>query len=117
MSISEDDEFLQKCEWCGKSGINVLWSGKKGLYCSFRCNAAGGFRTLVLISVISLMLTGMVGLLMIMMLDGSPTISQVDPILIILLIILPGILVAMNLIFIYAVYIGRLMRKERNISL
>jgi len=113
VSISEDDEFLQKCEWCGKSGINVLWSGKKGLYCSFRCNAAGGFRTLVLISVIFLMLTGIIVTMFVMLQFGSPTISQIDPFLIIIL----SIPVAMNLIFIYAVYVGRSMRKKRNISL
>ena len=113
MSISEDDEFLQKCEWCGKSGINVLWSGKKGLYCSFRCNAAGGFRTLGLISVIFLMFTGWLVIMVIMLQFGSPTISQIDPFLIIIL----SIPVVMNLLFIYAVYVGRSMRKERNISL
>jgi len=113
VSISEDDEFLQKCEWCGKSGINVLWSGKKGLYCSFRCNAAGGFRTLVLIAVIFLMLTGIIVTMFVMLQFGSPTISQIDPFLIIIL----SIPVAMNLIFIYAVYVGRSMRKERSISL
>ena len=111
MAIIEDNsESLRKCDWCGKSGIKAHWSGKKGLHCSFRCSAAGGFRTLVLISVISLMMTGM---MVIMMLVGSPNIYQIDPFLIIIL----AMPVTINLIFIYAAYIGRSMRKERSINL
>ncbi|MCK4567071.1 MAG: hypothetical protein KAU48_07155 [Candidatus Thorarchaeota archaeon] len=112
MSISEEnDEFQQKCEWCGKSGISILWSGKKDKYCSFRCNAAGSHRMYVGISVIFSILTSILGIMYLMMIVTSHTFS-VPPILL----IMPTLLVVTIMAFIYGSYVGWSMLKERQTS-
>ncbi len=111
--IEDDSESLQKCEWCGKSGISSTWSGKKALYCSFRCSAAGSYRMYVSISVTVSMMTAMIAMLMVMMQNESSTSQPVPPILIFPLFLL----ICIDISFIYAAYVGWSMRKERNSSL
>jgi len=108
--IEDNGDNLQKCEWCGKSGISSTWSGKKGLYCSFRCSAAGSYRMYVSISIIFSAMTAMV---VIMMQIESST-SQPIPLILMFPIVL---LIGLISLFIYAAYVGRSMRKERNASL
>lgn len=114
MAIIEDDsESLRKCEWCGKSQINETWSGKKGLYCSFRCSAAGSYRMYVLVSISISVMIAMIAIMNIMMQSGSST-SQPIPLILIFPIFL---LIGIDMSFIYAAYVGRLMRRERDINL
>ena len=111
--IEEESESLQKCEWCGKSGISSTWSGKKGLYCSFRCNAAGSHRMYVSSSIIFSAMTAILAMMMVMMQIESSTSQPIPPILMFPIVLLIGLILS----FIYAAYVGRSMRKERNSSL
>ena len=113
MAIIEEMESIRKCEWCGKSGINPTWSGRKGIYCSFRCNAAGSYRMYVTVSIIVSIMTSMITILLLMMQIEAST-SQPIPLILIFPIVL---LIGLDMSFIYAAYVGRSMRKERNTSL
>jgi len=114
MTISEEHgESLRKCEWCGKSKVSDMWSGKKGIYCSFRCSAAGSYRTMVVVSIIVSIMTAMITILLVMMQIESST-SEPIPLILIFPIVL---LIGLDMLFIYAAYVGRSMRRERNISL
>ena len=110
--IEENTESLRKCDWCGKAKISPTWSGKKGLYCSFRCSSAGSYRTMIAISVLVSMMTCIVVIIFLMMAVANPT----TPIPFELL-MMPGILVLIDILFIYSAFVGRSMRKERNTSL
>ena len=113
VAIIEEKVSLRKCEWCGKSEISSTWSSWKVLYCSFRCNAAGSYRLLVAISVITSMIIGIIAIMYLMMMAANPTTLMPFE-----LFLMPAIiLVFIDMSFIYAVYVGRLMRKERNASL
>ena len=110
--IEENEESLQKCDWCGKSEISSTWSSWKVLYCSFRCNAAGSYRLLVAISVITSMMMGIIAIMYLMMMAANPTTPMPFE-----LFLMPAIiLVFIDMSFIYAAYVGRSMRKERNAS-
>lgn len=111
--VTISEESLRKCEWCGKSKISFMWSGKKGIYCSFRCNAAGIYRNLVLISIIVTMMTVLLTTLIVMMQIESGTNQPIPLILIFPIVLIIGI----DMSFIYAAYVGRSMRRERNINL
>ena len=113
MAIIEEMESIRKCEWCGKSEISTTWSSWKVLYCSFRCNAAGSHRSLVAISVIASMITGILAIIYLMMIAANPT----TPIPLELLMMPAAILIFSDMSFIYAAYVGHSMRRERNINL
>ena len=97
-----------RCEWCGEPSANAFWSGKKGKYCSFRCNAAGNYRSFLLMLFLVLALTSIPAVMIFIMNARSP-VTQIDPFLVLLLIILgaPGLSCA------YVVYVGRLMNRTR----
>lgn len=113
MAVIEEKESLRKCEWCGKSEISTTWSSWKALYCSFRCNAAGSYRSLVAISVFASMIIGILAIINLMVIVANPT----TPIPLELIMYPAILLVFFDMSFIYAAYVGRSMRKERNTNL
>jgi hypothetical protein len=110
--ISEENESLRKCDWCGKSGISPMWSGRKSLYCSFRCSAAGSSNMYAALATILTCIVSMVIILGIMMQMGSSSGGSAP---LILLVPQAGLVVICTMT-IYATYIGRFMRKERELS-
>ncbi|MHA1138398.1 MAG: hypothetical protein ACTSSE_18100 [Candidatus Thorarchaeota archaeon] len=114
MIISEEyGESLRKCEWCGKSKVSDVWSGKKGIYCSFRCSAAGSYRMYVAVSIIVSIMTAMITILLVMMQIESSS-SEPIPLILIFPIIL---LIGLDMSFIYAAYVGRSMKREKHQSI
>jgi len=113
MASIEDGVSTRKCEWRGKSEISSTWSGKRGVYCSFKCSAAGDYRMYSAIATIFTIMVSMVIILgMMMQIDISSNPSAL------LVLVVPQVgLVGLLLMFIYAAYIGRSMRRERNINL
>jgi hypothetical protein len=97
-----------KCKWCGKPEVSVWWSGKKGQYCSFRCNAAGMYPRSVAIAVTVTALTSIVILISLQMQIDHP--STTLPSFFGWMLAVP---VIVSVQFIYMAYLGRLLVKER----
>jgi len=102
-------ETHHRCEWCGEPSVNAFWSGEKGKYCSFRCNAAGNYRSFLamLFGVLGLA-TIFAGMMYIMMARSGP-VTQIDPFLVLLLIIMAIPILSC----VYVVYVGRSMNRAR----
>ena len=114
MTISEEyQESYRKCKWCGKPKVSVMWSGKKGIYCSFRCSAAGTYRMLVAIAILASLLTAVPTIWMVMV-QSNLSISEPIPLILIFPIVM---LIGLDMSFVYAAFVGRSMRRERNINL
>ncbi|MGY5862397.1 MAG: hypothetical protein RTU09_08520 [Candidatus Thorarchaeota archaeon] len=101
-------ETHHRCEWCEEPIVRAFWSGKKGKYCSFRCSAAGNYRSFLLMLFLVLALTS-IPVAMIFIMNARSSITQIDSFLVLLLIILvvPGLSCA------YVVYVGRSMNRTR----
>ena len=105
-------QIHHSCKWCGKPIVSAFWSGGKGKYCSFRCNAAGNYRVFLA------MLFGFLGLaviftgMMYVMMARSGPVTQIDPVLIMLLIIpaIPSLCCA------YVVLVSRSMKRARRMN-
>jgi len=95
-----------KCNWCGKPEVSFLYSGKKGQYCSFRCNAAGIYPRSVLISIAAL---GLIVVLVFVIMQANNPYTQIPSFFGVLL----AVPVILNFMFIYAAYVGRVLVKER----
>ena len=97
-----------KCYWCGKSEAKLLWSGKKGQYCSFRCNAAGMYPRSVVIAFSASALTVILFLTIAIMQGNNP--NTPIPLFFGVIFAVPVILSSS---FVYTAYIGRVLVKER----
>jgi hypothetical protein len=97
-----------KCKWCGKPEVSLWWSGKKGKYCSMRCNAAGIYPRSVAIAIATTALTIIVILIFVVVQVNNPSVSI--PSFFGLMFAVPIIASAQ---FIYMAYIGRVLVKER----
>jgi len=89
-----------RCEWCGNTRVSATWSGKRGIYCSLRCTAAGDYRRFILLSVVVFAMTSIVGLVAIMTFTQNPGRPLVHPFVFLL------ILLGLNLVFAYPAYLG-----------
>jgi hypothetical protein len=100
-----------RCAWCGEPSVSALWSGEKGKYCSYRCTAAGNYRVFLLMLFLVLALTSIPAVMMFIMSARSP-ITQIDPFLVLLLVILatPSLSCA------YVVHVGRSMNRARQMN-
>ena len=88
--------------------MKLLWSGKRGQYCSFRCNAAGAYPRSVVLAFATSGLTA-IAFLIIAIMQGRYPNTPIPPVF--------GVALAVPVIvsahFIYMVYVGRELRKER----
>lgn len=91
-----------RCEWCGNTRVSASWSGKRGIYCSLRCSAAGDYRRFILLSVVVTAMTSIVGLMVVMMSTRSPGGIQIHP----LILLLVALLIGFSLMFAYPAYLG-----------
>lgn len=96
-----------RCEWCGNTRVSTAWSGKRGIYCSFRCSAAGDYRRFILISVVVFGMTSVVGLVAIMTFTQNPGAPLVHPIVFLLIVL------GLDLMFAYPAYLGWSMNRTR----
>ncbi|MFX1415215.1 MAG: hypothetical protein ACFFC0_00310 [Promethearchaeota archaeon] len=96
-----------RCEWCGNTRVSASWSGKRGIYCSLRCSAAGDYRRFLLISVVFFALTSIVGLMAVRTFTQNPEGPLVSPLIFLL------ILLGVNLVFAYPAYLGWSMNRTR----
>jgi hypothetical protein len=109
----EEDQSEQTCDWCGKEGVSVWWSGIRGKYCSFRCSAAGSYHRTILITICIIALQSLFEFIIITMALNHQDISA----LFIPMFFLPNVLVTLGtLSFVYMVYVGHVMRKKRESS-
>jgi hypothetical protein len=97
-----------RCNWCGNPEVKILWSGRKGQYCSFRCNAGGFYPRSVLVAILMSGLTTIMVLLFATMQASNP--NTPIPSFFGLMLAVPVIISSQ---FIYAAYVGRLLVKER----
>lgn len=102
------ENLVVRCKWCGKPEVGILWSGKNGQYCSFRCNAGGTYPRSVAIAVATTALTVIVILISVLMQSNHP--SDPLPLFFGLMLAVP---VIVSLQFIYMAYLGRILVKER----
>ncbi len=110
LGLGSDDREKLTCDWCGKEGISTLWSGSKVKYCSFRCSAAGSYPRNIILAICAIALQSILVLMQIIMFSKNPTVSPIHPVLII-----PQVFITLIVLsFVYSVYIGRSMRKEKN---
>ena len=97
-----------RCNWCGKPEVKLLWSGKRGQYCSFICSAAGAYPSSVVVAFAASGATA-IGFLIIAIMQGNHPNIPIPPFF--------GVLLAVPVIgsasFIYMAYVGRKLRKER----
>lgn len=96
-----------RCNWCGNPEVKLLWSGKKGHYCSFRCSAAGLYPRSVAIAFATSGLTA-IALLIIAIMQGRYPNTPLPPVFGVIL----AVPVILSASFIYMAYVGREMRKE-----
>ena len=113
LGIGDEDQPILTCDWCGKEGVSKWWSGRNGKYCSRRCNAAGSYHRIILITICIIAYQSIFELIIILMALNHQNIS----VLFIPIFFLPNVFVTLiTLSFVYMVYIGRVMRKERESS-
>ncbi len=98
-----------RCDWCGNTRVSASWSGKRGEYCSLRCNAAGDHRRYILLFVLVFALTCTVGLMVVLMSAQIPWGFQIHPFIILLVVLLIGF----NLMFAYPAYLGWSMNQAK----
>ena len=110
--VEELEQIANKCKWCGKPKVSFLWSGKKGQYCSFRCNAGGIYPRSVLISSLASGLTAILVLVFVIVQANNP--STLIPSFFGVILAVPVIL---SVMFIYMAYVGRVLTKERQESI
>ena len=101
-----------RCEWCGEPKANAFWSGEKGKYCSFRCNAGGNYRSFLAITFGVVGLAVFVAGIMYVMMAKSGPVTQIDPFFVLLLVIM-GIPI---LGCVYVVNVGRSMNRTRRMN-
>lgn len=110
LGLGSDDKEKLTCDWCGKEGVSALWTGTKVKYCSFRCSAAGSYHRNIIFTVCTIMLESILVLIQIMMFLKYPVLTPVY-----IVIIVPQVIITLIVLsFVYSVYIGRSMRKERD---
>jgi len=105
-------ETHHRCEWCGKPKVTAFWSGEKGKYCSFRCNAAGNYRRFLLILFLVLGMTGIFAVIVFIMMAKLSAVIQIDPFIVLLLIILAIPILGCA----YVVHVGRSMNRARQMN-
>lgn len=109
LGIGTGDQQQQTCEWCGKEGVSVWWSGSKANYCSFRCSAAGSYHKNIILAACMIALETILVLIQIMMFLRYPILTSAY-----VIIIVPQVIITLIVLsIIYSVYVGRSMRKER----
>ncbi|MFX1603747.1 MAG: hypothetical protein ACFFCK_09705 [Promethearchaeota archaeon] len=96
-----------RCEWCGSTKVSASWSGKRGIYCSLRCSAAGDYRRFILISVVVFAMTSIVGLMAVRISTQNLEGALVHPFVFLL------ILLGLNLVFVYPAYLGWSMNRTK----
>ncbi len=92
--------------------MSAFWSGEKGTYCSFRCNAAGNYRRSLPLLFLVLGMTGVAAVMVFTMVAKSPPVTQIHPFIILLLIILT----IPSLSCVYIAYVGRSMNRARQMN-
>lgn len=113
LGFEEKDRSEQTCDWCGKEGVSVWWSGIRGKYCSFRCSAAGSYHRTILITVCIIALQSLFEFIIITMALNYQNVTA----LLIPMFFLPNVIATLlTLSFVYMVYVGHVMRKERERS-
>lgn len=100
-------ETGHRCDWCGSTRVGASWSGKRGIYCSLRCSAAGDYRRFILISVVVFAMTSIVGLMAVRTFTQNPGGPLVHPFVFLL------ILLGLDLVFAYPAYLGWSMNRTR----
>jgi hypothetical protein len=102
----------QRCKWCGELKVNAFWSDEKEKYCSFRCNAAGNYRSFlaILFGVLGLAVI-LAGMMYITMARSGP-ITQIDPFLVLFLIVMAIPILGC----VYVVNVGRSMNRTRRMN-
>ena len=100
-------DLTSKCKWCGKPKVKLLWSGRNGQYCSFKCSAAGSYPRSIIVAVAMSGLTAILFLIYAIMQGQHPE-APIPAIFGIPL----AVVVILNSTFIYMVYIGRTIRNE-----
>ena len=96
-----------RCEWCENTRVSASWSGKRGIYCSLRCSAAGDYRRFILIAVVVFAMTSIVGLMAVRTFTQNPGGPLVHPFVFLV------ILLGLNLVFAYPAYLGWSMSRTR----
>ena len=109
LGIGGEDQPERICDWCGKEGVSVWWSGTKGKYCSFRCSAAGSYPRSIVIAVCVVALESILVLIQVMMFLRYPILTPAY-----VIIVVPQVFVTLLVLsFVYMAYIGYSMRKDR----
>jgi len=107
----DGEEPPYTCDWCGKSEVQIVWSGNRHQYCSFKCFAAGSYRRITLISAIFILMTGIFLLVLASTSQGNPS----DPLLPVFIVSL-AILIGINAALAFTVFVGRSLRRGRQVS-
>jgi len=98
-----------RCEWCGNTRVSASWSGKRGMYCSLRCSAAGDYRRFILLYVAVFAMTSIVALMGVMMSTRYPGGIQIHPFILLVV----ALLIGFNLMFAYPAYLGWSMNRTK----
>lgn len=110
--VDELQQISNRCKWCGKPEVSFFWSGKKGQYCSFRCNAGGNYPGSVLLSILASGITTILVLVFVIVQGRNPY----TPIPSFFGVIL-AVPVILSVMFIYMTFVGRMLTKERQESI
>lgn len=110
----EKDRSRLTCDWCGKEGVSIWWSGSQsGNYCSMRCSAAAGYRRNILITICIIAYQSIFELYMILL---ALKYHDFSGFFVPMFFVLNVVITLLTLSFVYMVYVGRVMRKERERS-
>ena len=124
LGIDDGELLLHTCDWCGKQEVSFWWSGSKNQYCSFRCFAAGSYRRNMLISAIVITMTSIFLLMSVILMTSilplvltSPFQGNPNDLLFLLVFIAPlAVLIGINIALAFTVFVGRSLRRERQVS-